>query len=211
MKDAVNLIAVGTFSEGDVGSNCYHTKLHSLILVLNHLLDGVEDRVVVDATAGVDTLSTSLMVAYDLKVFIVEPTLKSVSVFRDYLQLAPQWTNRVFVIGNKVHDGSDLTFLEETIGRERLLGAVPFLPTIRRIEQGSKDALDGALNELQPLFDKLDRKLLLVGRDWTEYLSTLRTIHAQNCQWWYNDFYGCSLEEGLDSSFSYQAITSKAI
>jgi CO dehydrogenase maturation factor len=197
MKDAVNLIAVGTFSEGDVGSNCYHTKLHSLILVLNHLLDGVEDRVVV--------------VAYDLKVFIVEPTLKSVSVFRDYLQLAPQWTNRVFVIGNKVHDGSDLTFLEETIGRERLLGAVPFLPTIRRIEQGSKDALDGALNELQPLFDKLDRKLLLVGRDWTEYLSTLRTIHAQNCQWWYNDFYGCSLEEGLDSSFSYQAITSKAI
>ena len=33
----LSFMKVGTFQQHDVGANCYHTKLHSMCVILNHL------------------------------------------------------------------------------------------------------------------------------------------------------------------------------
>jgi hypothetical protein len=37
-------------------------------------------------------------------------------------------------------------------------------------------------------------------------MQRLRETHVRLCREWYNDFHGLKLDEGLDSTFSYQAV-----
>lgn len=50
--DGVRLMAVGPFTEEDLGVKCYHSKTGSVELVLNHLIDRKNEYVIVDMTAG---------------------------------------------------------------------------------------------------------------------------------------------------------------
>ena len=55
----VPLMVTGEFDESDLGVACYHSKLGGVELYLNHLVDGPGEYVVVDMTAGSDSLSSS--------------------------------------------------------------------------------------------------------------------------------------------------------
>jgi len=204
----LSLITVGSFNSSDVGANCYHTKLHSLCMILNHLLDSQEELVVIDATAGTDSLSTSLLIAYDLNVFVVEPGIKSIRVYLDFIKTDPESADKTFVILNKVMDEKDRDFVIKHIPKKQIIGEAPFSPEMRRLEQGDPEALSSFIQHLDGLFTELYKKLSCTPRDWSLYLSRLRTIHNKNCEWWYNDFYGKKLNAGLDESFSYNEVFS---
>lgn len=207
-ENGLSFLHVGKFNEADVGASCYHTKLHSLCVVLNHLLDTQEQYVVVDATAGVDTLSTSLLVSYDLTVFVVEPTLKSLSVVKDYLQAAPALTDRVVVVANKVNDEGDLKFIRSNIESERLIGAISFSSDLRRFEQGDGKAMDLFVVHNSEVFSKIVAKCNQIPFNRSEMLSELMAIHKKNCEWWYNDYHGERLDTGLDSTEGISGFTS---
>lgn len=49
---AVRLMVTGPFTEADLGVSCYHSKTGAVELCLNHLVDGRDEYVVVDMTAG---------------------------------------------------------------------------------------------------------------------------------------------------------------
>jgi len=203
----VSLITVGSFKSTDVGANCYHTKLHSLCMILNHLLDSQEDLVVIDATAGTDSLSTSLLIAYDLNIFVVEPGLKSIRVYLDFIKTDPESARKTFVMLNKVMSKEDRDFVNKHIPSEKIIGEIPFSKVMRRLEQGDSEALTSFISDLDGVFSELYEKLVSIPRDWAGYLSRLRDIHSKNCEWWYNDFYGKELHTGLDESFSYSEIS----
>lgn len=200
----IGLLTVGTYQESDVGGSCYHTKLRGLAAVFHHLLDSEEEIVVADTTAGTDNVATSLSFAYDLDVFVVEPTEKSVRVYTDFLSVAPQLGERVYVIANKVDCESDMEFINKHVDSSRLLGAIPHSRHLKRFEQGNREALEYFHAEQEAAFERVFELLSTRKRDWADYLNRLRATHEKVCRDWYNDFYGTQLDTKLDSEFSYE-------
>lgn len=205
LKDGnISLLTVGSYKESDVGGSCYHTKLASLAAVFHHLLDTEDDIVIADTTAGTDNVATSLNFVYDLNVFVVEPTEKSVSVYGDFIKLAPHLAERTYVVANKVDDKDDEAFITSVIPREKVLGFIPFSKNLKRFEQGQKQALADFQAEQAKVFGAVYSALKSRKRDWNAYLNQLRTAHEKVSREWYNDFYGTKLEVDLDSDFDYE-------
>lgn len=209
-RDNVVLFTVGPYTSDDVGGNCYHSKLSSYTMILHHLLDAEDDVLVADTTAGTDNVATSLNLAYDLNVFVVEPTLKSVSVYRDFIRLVPHLEERVFVIANKVEAEEDIEFLKKHVPVDRLLGAIPFSKNLKRFEQGEEFAIHEFHKEQELVFDKLYALLRARKRDWSEYLNLLRGAHEKVCTDWYNDYYSTNLGVGYDPDFEYEKVLPKS-
>lgn len=122
--DSILFMAVGKYEEKDVGTNCYHGKLRAWQAILHHLLDGKGDYVVADSTAGIDSLGTTLHFAYDLQCFIVEPTRRSIEVYRDFTKKVEGRGVRTIVIGNKVATHAEEKFLRSNLPEGSLLGLI---------------------------------------------------------------------------------------
>ncbi len=205
-RSNVVLLTVGPYSKGDVGGNCYHSKLSPYTMVLHHMLDTDNDVIVADTTAGTDNVATSLNLAYDLNVFVVEPTMKSISVYLDFLRLVPHLEDRVYVLANKIDGEEDMEFLRKHIPADRLLGAIPFSKNLKRFEQGDQQAIVEFHKEQEAVFEKVYDALVAKKRDWTKYLELLRCAHEKVCVDWYNDYYSTNLGTGYDPEFSYEKV-----
>lgn len=203
----VGLMTVGGYEQRDISSTCYHEKLKSLMAVFHHMLDRPDELVVVDTIAGTDNISTSLSFAFDLNVFVVEPTVKSVRVYQDYAELVPQYLDRLFVIANKVSDADDLDFIKTHIPSDHLLGTIPLSAGLKRFEQNhAPQEIAEFRSEQSAVFQELvavtkGRK----KRDWSGYLALLRQCYELDCSRWYSEFHKCDLLQGIDADFSYEA------
>ena len=78
----VRLMATGPFNESDLGVACYHSKVGAVELYLNHLVDGRDEHVVVDMTAGSDSFASGMFTRFDMTFLVAEPTRKGVAVYR---------------------------------------------------------------------------------------------------------------------------------
>lgn len=201
----VFLLSVGTYKEEDVGGACYHVKLTGLQAFFHHLLDGPTDFIVADTTAGTDNVATSLSFAYDMNVFVVEPTRKSLQVYLDFITVAPHLAERTYVVANKVDNDGDIKFLKAHIAEDRILGMVPQSKFLKRFEQGRREALDDFMKEQQPVFEAVFTTWMSRKRDWNAYLQRLRATHTKVCRDWLDEYFGgVRLDENLDETFSYQ-------
>jgi CO dehydrogenase maturation factor len=198
------LLTVGTYKESDVGGACYHVKLSGLQAFFHHLLDGADDIVVADTTAGTDNVATSLSIAYDINVFVVEPTRKSLQVYLDFLEVAPHLADKTYVVANKVDSPEDELFILKHVSREKLLGLVPQSRHLKRFEQGKKEALEDFMKEQEGVFARVLDTLKAKPRNWDNYLASLRATHTKVCRDWLDEYYNQKLDEGLDSDFTYE-------
>ena len=96
------LLATGPFEEEDLGVACYHSKTGVVELYLNHLADGPGEYVVVDCTAGADSFASGLFTRFDLTILVAEPTLRGISVWRQWQDYAAGYDVALAVAGNKV-------------------------------------------------------------------------------------------------------------
>lgn len=202
----IPLLTVGTYESKDAGANCYHGKLQVLELILHRLVDTKEDVVVCDMTAGIDALGTSLYMAADMNVFVVEPTLKSVQVYKDFAEAAKEHGIVTYALANKVSDSEDEQFIREHIGDAALLGTCKHSPLLRKIEQGDKSKLHDFVSENEQVFSLLLERLVATERNMSTYLKELKRIYRLNCEWWYNDFYGTDLIQYIDNNFTYETV-----
>ena len=200
------LLTVGRYNAADLGGSCYHTKLFGLAAVLHHMLDGKNDFVVADTTAGTDNLATSLWFAYDMNVFVVEPTAKSVSVYHDFINVSPDLAEKTFVVGNKVEGEEDEEFIRDAVGAAKYLGSIPLSRHLKRFEQGKPGALEAFRQEQDGPFQKVLETLQSRQRDWPAYLERLRSTHTRTCRDWFNEFYGMKLDVDLDPDFAYEKV-----
>src|SRR5689334_11298549 len=118
--DGVRVLVSGALSADDIGVACYHSKTGAVELLLNHLLDGPGEYVVVDMTAGADAFASGLFTRFDLTVLVCEPTVRSVGVYRQYVGHARDHGVLVTVVGNKVDDAADVDFLRDNVGDDLL-------------------------------------------------------------------------------------------
>src|SRR6201991_644469 len=100
----VPLAVTGRFADDDLGVACFHSKVGAVELLLNHLVDGPDEYVVVDMTAGADAFASGLFTRFALTFLVCEPTLRSVGVYRQYTGYAGDFDVRLAVVGNKVTD-----------------------------------------------------------------------------------------------------------
>jgi CO dehydrogenase maturation factor len=203
----VNLLTVGTYNETDKGNACYHGKLGAFEILLNHTIDGCNDFIVADSTAGIDSIATTLHFASDINVFVVEPTHKSIQVYKDFIRIGGEDVQKkTYVIVNKLTSSNDEIFARNEIKCDCILGMVEYTDEIRRSEQGDMDAFNNFVKSKAYIFSELIDKLSLHKRDWKAYFEKLVSIYEANCKGWYNHFYNKDMFKNVEKKFSYEQI-----
>jgi CO dehydrogenase maturation factor len=202
------LLATGPFAEEDLGVSCYHSKTGAVELYLNHLVDGPDEYVVADLTAGADSFASGLFTRFDLTVLVCEPTRKGVSVWRQWREYASGYDVAVTVIGNKVTDDADVSFLRSEVG-DALAAVLPFEPAVRALEQGRPLGQENSgtlaalssrtLLALAEIRAALDARY--AGRDWERYTRQAAEFHVRNAKSWANADAGADLTEQIDPDF----------
>ncbi|MFI1783493.1 nucleotide-binding protein [Streptomyces rubiginosohelvolus] len=198
----IRLMATGPFTESDLGVACYHSKVGAVELCLNHLVDGPDEYVVVDMTAGSDSFASGMFTRFDMTFLVAEPTRKGVSVYRQYKEYARDFGVALKVVGNKVQGPDDLDFLRAEVGDDLLIG-IGHSDWVRSMEKGrpSRFELLEADNRmaLQMLQDTAEDSYEL--RDWERYTRQMVHFHLKNAESWGNEKTGADLAAQVDPAF----------
>lgn len=194
----ISLITVGTYTKEDSGINCYHSKLMPLEMLLHHTIDKKNDYIVMDATAGVDILGTSLFMAFDVLFFIIEPTKKSISVLQTFMN---QCESKVVPILNKVKSENDIEFVKDQ-GIEPTI-IIKESDSLRLFEQGHKEKFKQFRDENTQNFVSIQKEAKKTSRDYTAYYEKLLTIYRKSCEIWYNKYFETDIykQTQIDSNF----------
>ncbi|MFF9274730.1 ATP-binding protein [Streptomyces griseosporeus] len=200
--DAVRLMVTGPFTEADLGVACYHSKTGAVELCLNHLVDGRDEYVVVDMTAGSDSFASGMFTRFDITFLVAEPTRKGVSVYRQYKEYARDFGVALKVVGNKVQGQDDLDFLRAEVGDD-LLVTVGHSDWVRAMEKGRPPRFElleesnrRALHRLQAAVDETYEL-----RDWERYTRQMVHFHLKNARSWGNERTGADLAAQVDPAF----------
>ncbi|WP_330452717.1 MULTISPECIES: ATP-binding protein [unclassified Streptomyces] len=198
----IRLMATGPFTESDLGVACYHSKVGAVELCLNHLVDGPDEYVVVDMTAGSDSFASGMFTRFDMTFLIAEPTRKGVSVYRQYKEYARDFGVDLKVVGNKVQGEDDLEFLRAEVGDD-LLVTVGHSDWVRAMEKGrparfelleadNRMALQALQNAAEDSYER---------RDWGLYTRQMVHFHLRNAESWGNEKTGADLAAQVDPAF----------
>jgi CO dehydrogenase maturation factor len=203
--DGVRLAVTGPFGEDDLGVACYHSKVGAVELMLNHMVDGPGEYVVVDMTAGADSFASGLFTRFDVTFLVCEPTVRSIGVYRQYLGYAKDFGVKVAVVGNKISDDDDLAFLRDEVGDD-LLTWVTRSKHVRAAERGEVRPIAmfepenrQALRAMRELVDE-------TGQDWPRYQRQANEFHLRNAHAWANERAGRDLAEQIDPEFTLGAV-----
>ncbi|WP_158685042.1 ATP-binding protein [Streptomyces sp. LaPpAH-108] len=199
---AVRLMVTGPFTDADLGVACYHSKTGAVELFLNHLVDGPDEYVVVDMTAGSDSFASGMFTRFDMTFLVAEPTRKGVSVYRQYKEYARDFDVTLKVVGNKVQAQDDVDFLRKEVGDD-LLVTVGHSDWVRAMEKGRPPRF-GLLEEtnaaaLHRLKSAADATYAL--RDWEHYTRQMAHFHLRNAESWGNERTGADLAAQIDPGF----------
>ncbi|GAA3299618.1 hypothetical protein GCM10020295_38260 [Streptomyces cinereospinus] len=199
---AVRLMVTGPFTDADLGVACYHSKTGAVELCLNHLVDGPDEYVVVDMTAGSDSFASGMFTRFDMTFLVAEPTRKGVSVYRQYKEYARDFGVELKVVGNKVQGQDDLDFLRAEVGDD-LLVTVGHSDWVRAMEKGRPPRFDRledvnrrALETLRTTADATYER-----RDGERYTRQMVHFHLKNAQSWANERHGADLAAQVDPDF----------
>lgn len=199
--DGVRLAVAGGFVESDLGVACYHSKVGAVELLLNHLADGPEEYVAVDMIAGAEAFASGMFTRFDRTFLVCEPTLRSVEVYKQYVEYAADYDVAISVIGNKVEDQEDVEFLRRHVG-DALFGWFARSKYVKSVERG----ILGPLSEVEPenlaTLDSARELVELGGKDWEKFTRQAHQFHSRNAEAWGNDRVGVDLREQIDPEFS---------
>lgn len=192
----VNLMSVGRYESADVGDSCYHGKLGTLATIMHHMIDLPDEWIIADSTAGTDGLATSLYFAYDAYIYVVEPTLKSVQVYKDFLEATRDHPRPVFVIVNKLDSKAqeqEMAFVRQHIDPLSILATVGQSDDLRRFEQGEPAAFTRFCMDTAQTMAQVQAVLAGITRDYAAYYKHLVTFHNDVAQKWANAYYNADL------------------
>ena len=144
-KENLLYMSVGSYQPKDIGKGCFHGKLNSLELLLNYLNTKEDELVIVDSTAGIDIVATSLYFTSDIYFFVIEPTNKSIKTYQDYLKTIkdkPVFQNlKIIPIINKVETPNDLAFVVKELNTD-VYFEIKLADDFRQFEQGDHKKIE---------------------------------------------------------------------
>lgn len=209
-KDNVFHMSSGTYKDNDLGISCFHGKLNSLELFMHHLLDKKDELVVIDSAAGIDSVATSMYMIPDITFFVVEPTRKSISVYKDYLRVLKEKIQKynitIIPILNKIEDQEDIDFIKSEIDISENPLAFSYSKNLLRFEQGNQSYFEEFINEHEAEFIKISKIIKSYERDYDIYLQALRDSFTNECTSWANAKFGTNFSYLIDPEFTYQSV-----
>ncbi len=199
---SARLLVTGPFTADDLGVACYHSKTGAVELFLNHLVDGRDEYVVVDMTAGSDSFASGMFTRFDMTFVVAEPTRKGVSVYRQYREYARDYGVALRVIGNKVQGPDDVAFLRDQVGDD-LLVTLGYSGWVRALERGERRPFSGLEEGNQEALGTLHRAAdaAYERRDWERYTQQMVHFHLKNAASWGNERTGVDLASQVDPGF----------
>ena len=196
----VRLLVTGRFSDQDLGVACYHAKVGAVELLLNHLVDGAGEYVVVDMTAGADSFASGLFTRFDHTFLVAEPTRQGVAVWRQYRDYASEFDVALSVVGNKVNGQDDIAFLRRQVGDD-LLVCVEHSGAVRAMEQGRPLPLDALEAANRTALERLREAVDATAKDWTKFTRQAAEFHVKNALAWANHRAAADLTAQIDPEF----------
>jgi CO dehydrogenase maturation factor len=197
----IRVLATGPFGEDDLGVACYHAKTGAVELLLNHLVDGPGEYVVVDMTAGADCFASGLFTRFDRTFLVVEPTRQSVAVWRQYQGYARGFEVNVSAVGNKVQTAADVAFLRRELGAD-LLTCVAQSGVVRAADQGRPLALEAVEPPVRAALARLREAVDATPKDWARSARQAVEFHLRNAAAWANARTGEDLATQVDPGFT---------
>jgi CO dehydrogenase maturation factor len=121
---SVRLLEMGSVDIG--GSGCICPESAMLKTLFTHLLFRKDDVLILDMYAGVEHLGRATVDFVDAMLIVVEPTRRSLGTAAQIKKLANDiGLNRLWLVGNKVRNEEEATFLENDTMQIPLLGLLP--------------------------------------------------------------------------------------
>jgi CO dehydrogenase maturation factor len=120
----VRLLEMGSVDTG--GSGCICPESAMLKTLFTHLLFRKDDVLILDMYAGVEHLGRATVDFVDAMLIVVEPTRRSLGTAGQIAKLANDiGLNRLWLVGNKVRDDREATFLSDNTPGIPVLGFLP--------------------------------------------------------------------------------------
>ena len=143
---------------------------------------------------------SGLFTRFDLTVLVVEPTLRSLSVYDQYRSYARDHDVTIRVMANKLDDADDRDFVRDRVG-EDLIDGLSRSSFIKAMEKGRVLPLGDWRQTTKRLWrhflsPSADRK------DWDRYHRDAILFHQRNAASWANDAVGSDLTHQVDPEFS---------
>ena len=180
-KDTMFLIVVGAYDTEGIGKSCYHNSLALLENILTHSIDN-QSYIITDMVAGVDAFAGSLHVQFDILVLSIEPTQRSIAVYTQYAELAKHAGifDQIFVVGNKIENSDDETFILDIVPKEKYIGSISISKHIRQVDKGIEKLNSQLLdNQSQETFKNIHDVLKQNRRSYNKRLHQLVELHKK--------------------------------
>lgn len=140
-QDGLQLIVAGGPVRGGGGCACPQSVL--LRQLLEHVVVGLEEAVVIDLEAGLEHLGRRTAHAADALVVVVEPTNASVETATRIARLAADIDlRRVALVANRIVDPTDVDFIRERLPELELVGEIPFSHEVLAAERDRRPLID---------------------------------------------------------------------
>lgn len=198
-KDNVRLIQTGELTDEDVGINCFHGKVTTVEVLLNHLVDKSEEYFIVDMTAGADWFSSGMFTKFDKTFLIIEPTKKSVDIYNQFKERSVQYDIDIDIIANKIETDEDLAYII-SMTQKQPVAIFKKMPAISKLEREYNEENLNKVNfdEFKKLKDIVDD----TKRDRKKIYEHNLYFHKLNCETWMNKRVGKDLLTQIDANFN---------
>ena len=156
----VNLVILGAVKTGGSGCACPES-----VLLKSLVMDMVlyrDEAVILDMEAGIEHLGRGTAMGVDVMIVVVEPGTRSFETGERIKEMSDAiGIKKVFYVLNKYFDESDITFAENTLGKENLIGKIPFDMRISKSDKEQKSILDIDAPDLKSIYNDIKNKIVL--------------------------------------------------
>lgn len=140
-QDGLQLVVAGGPVRGGAGCACPQSAL--LRQLLEHVVVGLDEAVVIDLEAGLEHLGRRTAHAADALLIVVDPTNSSTETAQRIARLAADIDlRRVAVVANRIVDPTDLAFIKERLPGLELVGELPFSHDVVVAERERRPLID---------------------------------------------------------------------
>jgi CO dehydrogenase maturation factor len=124
-KENIKLMRLGGVKKGGAGCICPESTL--LKVLVTHIVLARDEYVVMDMEAGIEHLGRATAKSVDNLIVVVEPGRRSIDTADHIRELASQiGLANILVLGNKVRNKKDETFIRDHLKEFPLLGFLPY-------------------------------------------------------------------------------------
>ena len=135
----VRLLELGAVELGGAGCICPESAL--LRALTTHILLRRDEVILMDMYAGVEHLGRATADAVDAMLIVVEPTARSLATAAQIKSLAEDLKlSRLYLVGSKVRDQDDRSFIEQGSPDLPVVGHLPDDPHVRQADREGASA-----------------------------------------------------------------------